>query len=124
MEGTVKTRAEILAIWPEAIWFPDDPCPVGVAVVDDQGQIGELVGPYIDEGPRLHNCPDCTHRGEPITGMWLVRMEGWKADGVGYTFAGESVPAEQRLVVVKYPPSLRPAVRLELGKDAAVRAAL
>lgn len=85
--------------YPEAVWGPDAPPPVGTRVVMRGGRTGTVLGPHVPQRHHLvqhPDCPGCTcPRDPPFKGWWVVRWDD-VTEGPG------SAPLE----TVEYPPSL------------------
>ena len=112
---TELEKQEILKIWPDAVWFPGDPVPVGERVRTcgnehgHSGYVGTVIGEHVPL-PSAGHCRTCTCPSEAMRRWWLVRLDGWRRVGgfaEGFERTGEQVPEEKAAVSFQWPPSLR-----------------
>lgn len=108
--GKLATVAEVLAVWPDAVWMPWDPVPLGQRVIRDSGDAGEVIG-AMPKTREWHHCPTCTcHEASGLADWWNIRLDNWYRipDGT-IRRAAEPVPESSRITVADYPPSLKRA---------------
>lgn len=73
---TEEEKHRLKGFWTGATWMPWDDCPVGERVITHNQQIGSVESVYAGHIGQEHDCPDCTHLGEPrFVGWWHVKLD-------------------------------------------------
>ena len=101
-----EKRAEILKIYPQAVWFPGDAPPVGKTVryANEENPLGVVTG--VEGRSSTSEHPQCSHcRYEipnSLAGWWFVKMDrkllvhGVEQDAVVYAYPPSLVPVEEQ----------------------------